>query len=297
MKFWYDGHYDTMRGHARRRGIEPNTVEVRCHRYGNRPENYDRILKVGRVGHTTHLYRGKRVNLAELAREAGLNEATLLTRIRRGMRVEDALRKPRPNPLRTKRTRKVYAPGVIPKGSRFEYRGRIDTITGHARHLGISMDVVSLRARRFGRRYDMLDALLHKGRICSPDQLVLYRGRLDTVTAHCRRFGLSKSGVLDRINRRGFTPQESLDVALRRDGDRIRGKGLVFNGECRSLTGWARKLGLSRSCLRNRLQSGATLRQALTPGKWKKPDIKRDARSVPTRSRRGRELAALGIIL
>ena len=296
MKFWYDGYYDTMRGHARRRGIKPNTVEVRCHRYGNRPENYDRILHVGHVGRKLYRIDGILGTVSEHARRKGLDVNTIQTRVKRGMRLEDALIKPfRAKPGTAKRVRVAYAEGVIPKGSRFEWGGHVDTLAGHAARLGLTPSAVSSRAKFYGRRYDKLDLLLHPGTFKVKHPPVWYRGKYATPREHCRRLGLRVRAVLARIKHRGFSPQESLDVAYH--GEHLLGRGLVFNGECRSLTGWARKVGLSRTALRGRLSKGATLRQALTPGRWKKPDIVRDARSVPTRSRRGRELAALGIIL
>ena len=294
MKFWYDGYYDTMRGHARRRGISFNTIDMRVWRYGNRPENYDRILHVGTLSRRTIVFGGKLTNVAEAARRLGLNPNAVYQRIFRGMSAEDALRMPLRIPQRTKRTRKVYAPGVIPKGARFEYRGIVDTLRGHALRLGVSPGTVTIRAKTCGRRYDKLDVLLSTERDMGRYPLVLYRGQLATLTGHCRRLGLPKTAVLSRVRKRGFTPKESLDIAM--NGERVYGSGHRLNGEIRSVESWARRARMSAKAVRRRLKRGATLAQALARGSWRAKPVT-DARSKPVKTRRSRELAALGIIL
>ena len=57
-KFVYDGILDTMYGHARRRGILTVTIDSRIRRYGNTPENRDKILHVGRLGPRMMTYAG-----------------------------------------------------------------------------------------------------------------------------------------------------------------------------------------------------------------------------------------------
>ena len=57
-KFLYDGIWDTMYGHARRRGILTTTIDSRIRRYGNTPELRDKILHVGRLGPRMMTYAG-----------------------------------------------------------------------------------------------------------------------------------------------------------------------------------------------------------------------------------------------
>ena len=86
VKFVYGGVRDTMTGHARRLGISIKSVEARIMRYGNRPENYGLILCKGRISP-----RYGTTNVAALARRAGVNYGTVLTRLSRGATLTQAL--------------------------------------------------------------------------------------------------------------------------------------------------------------------------------------------------------------
>ena len=113
MKFWYDGYYDHMKGHARRRGIPIKTVEVRCHRYGNRPENYDRILFIGQLGPRLSRVDGRLDTFAGHSRHAGLDPKTVASRTRRGLTLEQALASVRIRQVTQRKRRELAAFGII----------------------------------------------------------------------------------------------------------------------------------------------------------------------------------------
>ena len=83
--FLYDGVWDTMYGHARRLGISTKTVDVRIMRYGNTPENYWRILHVGRLGAIMMTYNGIRDSCEGWARRFGVRVEAIRRRFPDGI--------------------------------------------------------------------------------------------------------------------------------------------------------------------------------------------------------------------
>ena len=168
-RFWFDGYFDYLRGHARRRGIPLSTLDCRVKSYGNRPENYERLLHIGPLGSTYQVANGHGDSVTQHAIRAGLSPSTVFSRIQSGASLEDALRPS--DPLHGYRTiPKVRPPedaqpkvGKLPKW--FWYGGRYDSMTGHARRRGIANGTASERARRYGRRFENLDRILFPGRL------------------------------------------------------------------------------------------------------------------------------------
>lgn len=82
--FLHNGRWDTLYGHAKRLGIPIATVETRVHRYGNTPENRERILAPYDLGKGRKFkWEGHWGTLREHAARLGIGTATLDTRIHR----------------------------------------------------------------------------------------------------------------------------------------------------------------------------------------------------------------------
>ena len=87
-RFVYGGVRDTMTGHARRLGIPLSTLWSRASVFGNRPENYDILLCRHSLGKSQSV---KSVNIAYLARKAGMSPTTVYSRLGRGATLPQAL--------------------------------------------------------------------------------------------------------------------------------------------------------------------------------------------------------------
>ena len=112
-RFWHDGIYDCMRGHARRLCIPLSTIDSRIKRYGNRPENYDRILHVGRLGSNYRIANGRGDSVTQHAIRAGLPPNTVFTRLKRGIPIEDALHFRAARAVRSRKKRELATLGII----------------------------------------------------------------------------------------------------------------------------------------------------------------------------------------
>lgn len=112
-RFWHDGIYDCMRGHARRLGIPLSTLDTRIMRYGNRPENYARILHVGWLGPTYQLVNGRGDSVTQHAIRAGLNPSTVFSRLQQGASLADALQYRPARKLHDSKRRELASLGII----------------------------------------------------------------------------------------------------------------------------------------------------------------------------------------
>ena len=112
-RFWHDGIYDCMRGHARRRGIPLSTLDTRIRRYGNRPENYERILHVGHLGTNYRIAYGRGDSVTQHAIRAGLPPNTVFSRLMRGVPIEEALQYRAKRKMHDSKRRELASLGII----------------------------------------------------------------------------------------------------------------------------------------------------------------------------------------
>lgn len=171
------------------------------------------------------------------------------------------------------------------------YEGIWDTMRGHAARHGINGNNLDQRVYRYGKTPDVYCLLFCEGRPSARRYTI--DGIRATVVEHARRIGISTNVIYQRVHR-GMTTYEALIA-----GKEMRSHGyrrLTFKGETHNIAEWGRRIGVMPRTIGNRLKKGATVAQALCPTRW---NVKatRDERTKHRKSRRSRELAALGIIV
>ena len=170
------------------------------------------------------------------------------------------------------------------------YEGIWDTMRGHARRHGINGNNLDQRVYRYGKTPDVYDKLFSEGR--PSERRYTIDGIRANIIEHAHRIGVSANVIYQRVHR-GMTPYEAL-VA----GKKMEHRGthrLTFKGETHSITVWGRIIGVNPETIGRRLAKGATVAQALCK-RWN-AKAKRDGRTVHRKTRRCRELAALGIVV
>jgi len=170
------------------------------------------------------------------------------------------------------------------------FDGRLDTLTGHARRHGLKLSTVSMRLKRIGGGPRQLKEVFAERHLGRPFDVSILTHDLDVDAG---RMGIPAKTIASRM-RRGMTYEQAFAAGARCEimGSRT----IAYKGEVHSMSGWARKLGLTPQAIHARLKSGASVAQALAKGRWVvRP--KTGIRSVHATSRRSRELAELGIIL
>ena len=136
MIFLYDGVWDTMTGHARRRGIKMCTLSRRITRYGNTPEQRDKILHVGKLSHRALTFDGITDTRDGWARRLGVTVNTIYRHFsKRPMTAEEVA-----TIVRNSRRYPSYKGGL-----RLTYKGETHNVCQWSRILGIGRDAILYR--------------------------------------------------------------------------------------------------------------------------------------------------------
>ena len=170
------------------------------------------------------------------------------------------------------------------------YEGVWDTMRGHARRHGINGNNLDQRVYRYGKTPDVYDKLFSEGR--PSERRYTIDGIRANIIEHAHRIGVSANVIYQRVHR-GMTYYEALVAG--KDMEYRGYRRLTFKGETHSITEWGRIIGVKPGTIRKRLKMGATVAQALCK-RWNSKAT-RDERTVHRKTRRSRELAALGIIV
>ena len=97
-------------------------------------------------------------------------------------------------------------------------------------------------------------------------RLLTYNGETKCITEWARGIGVDPKTIHYRL-KQGWTLNDALNKPATPAAEKT-AKMITFNGETRSITGWARKLGINHASLCERLDSGWPLEKALTaPGR------------------------------
>lgn len=97
----------------------------------------------------------------------------------------------------------------------------------------------------------------------SRNKLLTYNGETMCVTEWSRRVGIPVGVLIYRQTKQGWSIEQTLTTPVPRGGSHD-SKLLNYNGESRSVTEWARRVGISRGTIRSRLKKGWTVESALT---------------------------------
>ena len=183
----------------------------------------------------------------------------------------------------------------MPTIRRVTYQGITDNLKAHSRRLGLKYGCVADRALRYGTDTPEALALVFSPHPIPPPHYrrILYNGVVDTVCGHAKRLGITVPCVMSRLQNFGVeTPEALAKVFSPVPLVPSHVRQITYKGTTDSRTGWARRLGISPSGLRKRFDRGATDRQALQHGAWRKrATARQEAHGNHTR----RKLAALGI--
>lgn len=171
------------------------------------------------------------------------------------------------------------------------YEGIWDTMRGHARRHGIPIKTLEVRVMRYGNRPENYDRIFHSGRL--GPRFCKINGVFANLAEHSRRAGIDERTITTRLIR-GMTPEDAIHAGKRKET--VTKRQITYKGETHNAAVWARKLGIKGETVRGRLKKGATAAQALCPTRWN-AKATHDERSRHRKSRRSRELAALGIII
>ncbi len=88
----------------------------------------------------------------------------------------------------------------------FLYDGVWDTYWGHAERLGVKMETMRTRLKRFGKGPEARQRVLSTGRL-GARRKVLWKGVWATVDEHADRLGINRETLQTRIKRYGCTAE------------------------------------------------------------------------------------------
>ena len=230
-----------------------------------------------------YTYKGVRDTLRGHANRLGLNLLTVRGRVKK---------------YGISRSSLIFAPvkpGPIPPFA--DPKGRIDTISGHARRLGMSRDGFRYRYKKYEAGLTSLEQLFdphfRQEQDTSWQNHIAHGGITDTYAGWARRIGISYASFHQRVSRnkgrknaeeRIFCPRYQQPTSVL----------VTYKGETRTLAEWARRIGMSEPGLARRLKCGATPAQALAKTDWRHPERELVAQPAHGNHTR-RKLAALGI--
>ena len=147
----------------------------------------------------------------------------------------------------------------------FFYDGHWDCMRGHARRLGIKISTIERRVRAFGNRPENYAKILHVGKVSR--RMMEYAGILDTRAGWAKRFNVSELAIYRNFPD-GIMTDERVAKIMRRKRSSGRpnpgAKLLTYRGESHTIYGWAKVVGHTASCIRNRLKRGMSLGKALS---------------------------------
>ncbi|WAJ26280.1 hypothetical protein [Antarcticirhabdus aurantiaca] len=170
----------------------------------------------------------------------GLKVRTILRRIQFGLPIEGPAR---------------YGPAP----RRFEFRGRLATISEIMAETGLSRSQVGKRTdgQRFFERHELKDpnAPLPDG-----TRKLFFRGILDSVSGWARRTGIPRSAIDGRLDM-GWSVERALIVPVKSEAfDTI-----TFRGETKTFLEWSRATGIDQDTLHSRIRvAGWSVERALT---------------------------------
>ena len=130
---------------------------------------------------------------------------------------------------------KTYLPFV--PGMKVEYQGVTDTITAHARRLGLPPDLSVDRARKYGVSPEALQWNF------SPDSHIRryeYQGIVATISGHAKRLGICETVCLNRARALGVSPE----TLPRIFAPVFVWPKIVYRGIADTVAGHARRCGL-----------------------------------------------------
>ena len=187
------------------------------------------------------------------------------------------------------------------RGKHFLYDGVWDTMYGHARRLGISTKTVDVRIMRYGNTPENYWRILHVGRLGAI--MMTYNGIHDSCEGWARRFGVRLAAIRRRFPDGVMTDERVAALLRRKHGeghanDRAR-TFLTYRGETHTIDGWARIIGHSKGCIRDRIRRGLPLRMVLAKKNHRHrvpqfPEVSGVRERILTRKK---ELKSLGIIV
>lgn len=129
----------------------------------------------------------------------------------------------------------------------YTYDGIVDTLSGHARRVGLSVHTCRVRLRRVraeGRDESEIFRPVSKG--------VAYRGIVDTWAGHARRYGLEPRTVFSRLCRWGRTP-DKLPRVFGHD-PQYQPELILYDGIRATLCDHARRLGIEAATVYRRIK-------------------------------------------
>jgi len=174
------------------------------------------------------------------------------------------------------------------------YMGITDSLSGHARRLGLNLTTVVSRYHRYGLATKKAkDKVFSRESFCQKGVGITCNGETHTCREWANILGLKPKTLRRRIQRGELEP-DKVEFFLRPKGEHIVGvKMYSYRGETHNLWVWSKILRISVSALAQRLAAGATVKQAFQRGNWasSRPAVRIEAHGNHTR----RKLAALGI--
>lgn len=215
-----------------------STIERINNNLGYKPGNvrwatYKEQLRNRRVNHLL-TYQGKTQTITAWAEETRLPKNTILSRIKYGYTVADAL-------------------GLDNRGKQLTWKGDTLYIPQWSRRTGIPVRVIYLRLHR---GWSVERTLTQAVRSTVPLTLTL-KGKTRTIKAWCERLGLERK-ILEHRLRRGWSVERTLTQPVR--DTRV----FMLHGKKGTVEEWSERLSMEPKALRLRLFRGWPLERALT---------------------------------
>lgn len=154
---------------------------------------------------------------------------------------------------------------VMPKKILVTYEGITDSVSGHAKRLGISKDKA---LRRYNKGWP-LEKVFSEENFLNDDRPSQRRyiscdGETLSLQEWAKRLGVEVNVILARIDR-GWTEQEAVSTPKQGKGS---ARLLTYQGETLPINGWAKKLGMNFSTIHLRVEAGWPIEDILSTEKF-----------------------------
>lgn len=190
-------------------------------------------------------YQGKTQTVSQWSRDLGLTSPSLHQRIRQGGPIEDIL-----GPRRNERHQETRE---------LTFNGKTQSLGDWADELGIPRE--RLWNRIFTKNMPLEQAL--QSGVLDGSKIVTYQGKTQTVLEWSKELGIDWLTLHRRLRRMPLERAMEARKLNRWDGLRDDNRVIEFNGVSDSLSGWAKRIGVSPSAMLKRLDKWP-LERALT---------------------------------
>lgn len=151
------------------------------------------------------------------------------------------------------------------RNRRIIYNGENLPMVEWGERLGMTGDAISSRVDRGYTEEEAVSIPQMKPQAL---RYIKYKGKNQTVAKWSRELNISSATIRRRIDIHGWSEEKALSTPT--GSDRERSNYITFNGKTMNYAEWGREIGMSANAIKERLEKGWTIEEALTTPKGQK---------------------------